>query len=62
MAVWRGPEEGSGPPPSTPAGSGLYSVSSGLVIQPATISPSTLRSSNTFKPFSYTPALAHSSP
>jgi hypothetical protein len=37
---------------------GIYSVSSGVVIQPATVSPNTLRSlcstSNTFKPFSYT--------
>ena len=37
---------------------GIYSVSNGVVIQPATVSPNTLRSlcstSNTFKPFSYT--------
>ena len=38
---------------------GIYSVSSGKVIQPATVSPNTLRSlssvsANTFKPFSYT--------
>jgi len=36
---------------------GIYSVSSGVVLQPATVSPNTLRSlsstSNTFKPFSY---------
>jgi len=59
------PSPSSPPPSSNPSGSGLYSVSSGLVIQPATISPSTLRSlsssSNTFKPFSYT-AQPHSVP
>ena len=36
---------------------GIYSVSSGQILQPATVSPSTLRSlssrSNSFKPFSY---------
>ena len=45
--------------PSSPK-AGVYSVSCGRVIQPATVSPNTLRSfsssaSNTFKPFSYTP-------
>ena len=37
---------------------GIYSVSSGKILAPATVSPNTLRSlstsSNTFKPFSYT--------
>ena len=36
---------------------GVYSVSSGMIIQPATVSPNTLRSlssGSTFKPFSYT--------
>ena len=38
---------------------GIYSVSSGMVLQPATVSPNTLRSlsataANSFKPFSYT--------
>jgi len=50
----QGTSQGARPSPRI----GIYSVSTGVVIQPATVSPNTLRSlcstSNTFKPFSYT--------
>ena len=51
-----GLDSGVGSDTSSPR-TGVYSVSSGMIIQPATVSPNTLRSlssGSTFKPFSYT--------